>query len=83
MLKSRQIHDTFVVFLVGDILSFIENFDFVGWSFVKRRGNRVAHDLAHRQPLCLEGIMWVFEVPDDILSRVSNDMYTYINNRLI
>ena len=36
MLKTHQIHGTYVGFLVRDIISFTENFDFVSWSFVKR-----------------------------------------------
>ncbi|KAJ8421782.1 hypothetical protein Cgig2_011507 [Carnegiea gigantea] len=55
MLKSGQIVDTTMGFFVQDIFCFTEHFDFVSWSFVERGGNRVAHDLAHRQPLCLAG----------------------------
>ncbi|KAJ8447046.1 hypothetical protein Cgig2_033615 [Carnegiea gigantea] len=36
MLKTHQIHDMYVGFLVRDIVSFTKNFDFVSWSFVKR-----------------------------------------------
>ncbi|KAJ8421288.1 hypothetical protein Cgig2_006538 [Carnegiea gigantea] len=42
-------------FYVRVILSLVKQFDFVSWSFVKRGGNRVAHDPIHRQPFCLEG----------------------------
>ncbi|KAJ8429791.1 hypothetical protein Cgig2_011307 [Carnegiea gigantea] len=75
--------DTTVGFFVRDILSFIEHFDFVSWSFVKRGGNRVVHDLAHRQPLCLGGKVWGSDAPDDILERASEDMYTFVDRNLI
>ena len=45
-LKSSQVHDTFVGFYVRDILSFVKKFEFVSWSFVKRDGSRMTHDLA-------------------------------------
>lgn len=39
------------VSLVTDsIFVLVERFDFVGWSFVKQEGNRVAHSLARIQP---------------------------------
>ena len=67
MLKSSQIHNTTVGFYVRDILSFVKWFDFVSRSFIKRCGNRVAHDLTHRRPLCLEGKIWDSDIPDDVL----------------
>lgn len=33
-----------------NVLEFISHFDVVRWSFVKRSGNSVAHNLAHFQP---------------------------------
>ena len=83
MLKSRQIPDTSVGFFVRDILSFVEQFDFVCWSFVRRGGNSVVHDLTHRQPLCLVGKVWESDVPDDILERASVDMYAFVDHNLI
>ncbi|KAJ8444310.1 hypothetical protein Cgig2_019868 [Carnegiea gigantea] len=53
ILKSHQVYDDAVSLFARDILSFSARFDFVCWSFVKRGGNRVAHDIAHRQPFCL------------------------------
>jgi len=78
MLKSRQIHDTSIGLFIQDILSFADNFEFVSWSFIKRGGNKVVHHLAHRQPLCLEGLVWESDMPEDITSRASDDMYAYV-----
>jgi len=83
MLKSKSIYDSLVGLFIQDIISFVANFDFFSWSFVKREGNQVAHDLAHRHPLCLDGQPWVSDLPEDVISKASNDMYHYIANNLI
>ena len=69
-------------FIVKDILSLVCSFDFCSWSFVKRGGNRVAHDLAHLQPygFCLR--TWETEVPDFIVNRASEDMYEFLNSNI-
>ena len=81
LIRSRQIHDTFVGSLVRDVLSFIEHFDFISWFFVKRDDNEVAYDLAHKQPSC--PVVWKSAVSKDILSWDSDDMHAYVNNHLI
>ena len=68
MLKTKLIHDSLLCFLVKDILAFLIYFDFYSMSFVKRDGHKVAHDLAHRQSLYLEGRLWESKVPKDILT---------------
>ena len=83
MLKSRLIHDTSIGYFVADILTFSAEFDFVSWSFVKKGRNKVVHYLADRQPLCLEGLLWDTDVPEDILSRALDDMYAYVTDNLI
>jgi len=82
MLKSKSIYDSLVGLFVQDIISFVVNFDFFSWSFVKKRGNQIAHDLAHRLPLCLETQLWTSDLLEDVLTRISNDMYDYIANNL-
>ncbi|KAJ8452986.1 hypothetical protein Cgig2_014749 [Carnegiea gigantea] len=47
LLKAKSTPDNFLGFLVKDITFFLTRFDLYAWSFVKRGGNRVAHDLAH------------------------------------
>lgn len=47
LLKTRSTHDNFVGLFVNDILAYVESFDFYAWTFVKRGGNKVAHELAH------------------------------------
>ena len=83
MLRNKSTFDNPVSLFVRDIFSLVQNFDFHSWSFVNREGNRVAHDLAHRQPICLEGKMWESKVPEDITARVSDDIYVYVNSHLI
>ena len=47
LLKSWSTHDNLFDFFITIILDFVSNSDFFSRSFVKREGNRVAHDLAH------------------------------------
>ena len=84
---SSTVQVTSIDFLDSDILyiyilSLAASFSFCSWSFVKRNGNKVAHDLAHRQPYSIEGVLWETAVPKDILSRATDDMYAYIDNNL-
>ena len=83
MVKSKSIYDNLVGLFVEDIFSFVANFDFFSWSFVKREGNQVAHALAHGHPLCLDGQLWNSNFPEDVSSKASNDMYHYLANTLI
>ena len=83
MLRNKSTFDNPISLFVRDIFSVVQYFDFHFWSFVNREGNKVAHDLGHRQPMRLEGKTWESEVPEDITARVSDDMYVYINSRLM
>ena len=83
MFKSSQIYDIAIGFYVSDILSFVEQFDFISLSFVKRGGNRAVHDVVHRRPLYLEGKVWESDVLDDVLERASEDIYAFVDSNLI
>ena len=83
MLKSRSPTDSLISFFLKDIFAFLANFDFYSFSFIKRWRNKVAHDLTHWQPICLEGRLWTSDVLDTILAGATDDMYIYINNNLI
>ena len=83
MLKNKSTNNSLVNLFVNDIISFVTNFDFYFWSFVKKRGNKVVHYLAHQLPISLIGRMWEFDVPEDILAQALNDMFVYISNNLI
>jgi len=80
MLKSKSIYDNLVGLFVKDILSFVANFDFFSWSFVKTEGNQVVHALAHRHLLCLDGQLWTSNFLEDVSYKASNDMYHYLAN---
>lgn len=81
-LQAKTTHDNTIGLFACNILSFIEEFDFLPWSFVKREGNR-AHALAHGQHLRLEGKLWESDVPEIVLNRASNDMYGFHASNLI
>jgi len=48
-LQNKTVDDNCVGLIVSDILSIIDQFEFIVFSFVKREGNAVAHVLAHRR----------------------------------
>ncbi|KAJ8441704.1 hypothetical protein Cgig2_019091 [Carnegiea gigantea] len=73
-LKNRLIDDNVLEFIIRDILALVECFEFVSFLFVKRGGNRVAHNLAHWQPISHERRVWVDDVPERIVSRASDDI---------
>ena len=54
-LQSKSCHDSSLGLFVRSIHTFVQQFDFFSWSSIKREGNRIAHDLAHSQPMYLEG----------------------------
>ncbi|KAJ8420258.1 hypothetical protein Cgig2_000600 [Carnegiea gigantea] len=52
----------------GDVKSIL-TFSCLDGELRRSGGNRVAHDLAHRQAFSLEGEIWEFEVPEHVLAR--------------
>jgi len=75
MLKTN-FDDNLVGLFVKDIISFVENFNFHLWSFVKGGGNRVAHNLIQKR-------LWKSNVPKDIHARVLDEMYAYNTDNII
>ncbi|KAJ8423961.1 hypothetical protein Cgig2_008580 [Carnegiea gigantea] len=65
----------------GDVKSIL-TFSCLDGELRRSGGNRVAHDLAHRQAFSLEGEIWEFEVPEHVLARVLDDMFTYVDTAL-
>ena len=53
-LQNKTVEDNFVGLIISDILNLVKQFEFTAFSFVKREGNKVAHDLAHWLPLSYE-----------------------------
>lgn len=50
-LNAKEVHENFVRWVIQDILRLVESFNHYPWSFVKRGGNKVAHEPAHLQPI--------------------------------
>jgi len=82
LLKFSNVQDTFISFLVRDILSLVAPFRFCSQSFVKRAENKVAHDLAHLQPCTSSRRVWDADAPSSILDWASMDMYEFINSNI-
>jgi len=57
-LKSKSIPDNSLGYFVSDILSSTVNLDFIAWSFVERGCNKVAHAIAHLQPIDYRDRIW-------------------------
>lgn len=66
-LRSRVSGSSEFHLLVDDILSMSGKFVDVVWSFVKRRGNKVARVLAHLQSLEIGHRNWLDEFPKNIV----------------
>lgn len=81
-LGRNKIQDSFVGFIVKDILSVVCSFRFCSWSFVKQGGNRVTHELVHLQPFSFCLRIWESEVPDSIAERAFEDMYLFLNSNI-
>lgn len=60
--------------VVEDILALSSQLDAVIWSFVKRSGNKVAHVLAHFQPVEIGLRFWVHDAPENIVQLASIDL---------
>lgn len=82
-LRSSQPLDNFVGLLVQDIQAYARRFSFLSWSYVKRGGNKVAHDMAHMQPFSLIRRLWVTDFPDSVSTLASKDMYAHISSNII
>ena len=82
LLKFSKVQDTFIGFLVRDILSLATSFSFCSWSFLTRAGNKVAHDLAHLQPYSFNRRVWDVDAPNSILDRAYMDMYEFTNSNI-
>ena len=82
-LQNKTVDDNFVGLIISDILSLVEQFEFTAFSFVKREGNVVAHDLAHWLPVRWGSRIWTDNVLDAIVTRASEDMFVYIDSNLI
>lgn len=52
-------------------------------SYVKKEGNKIAHKLAHWQPLSLGRRTWVDGVPDLVANLALDDLYDHITSNLI
>jgi len=82
-LQNKTVEDNFVGFIISNILALVVQFEFVAFSFVQREGNAVAHDLAHWLSVVWGSRFWCENVPDEIVTHASGDMFTYIDSHLI
>ncbi|KAJ8441764.1 hypothetical protein Cgig2_009010 [Carnegiea gigantea] len=73
-LSNRIIDDNYVGCLVKDVLDLLDCFQFASFSFIKREGNRLAHDLAHWKLLDHGERVWVEDIPRRISARSSDEM---------
>ncbi|KAK9677866.1 hypothetical protein RND81_11G172600 [Saponaria officinalis] len=59
--------------IIDDILNLCNFFDEYSWSYVRRDGNKVAHELARLQPWEIGRRMWLSRVPESIIHLVTVD----------
>lgn len=56
-------------------MAYVRNlFEFVSWSFVRRDGNKVSHELAHCLPWVIGRKIWVDNFPQCIVPHLENDL---------
>ena len=72
-LKSKQLGSSDFHLVLEDIFSLVPCFVSVMWSFVKRSGNRVAHELAHFHPAESGQYVWRCDLPESIVSLAHDD----------
>lgn len=60
--------------MLEDIFDSCSSFDSVRWSFIKRVGNQITHNLAHLQPWSWELRVWEDEFPNCVLLDASSDL---------
>ena len=82
-LKVKATPNKSLGYFILEILILAESFDFIEWNFIKRECNKVAHAMAHLQPLAYHKRIWEAEGPDDIYNLAAKDMCTFINQSLI
>ena len=80
---NKRIDDNYVGYLIQDVLDSLGYFQFVSFSFIKREGNRLAHDLAHWRLIDHRERILVDDLPRSITDKVSEEMYSYIESILI
>ncbi|XP_021721670.1 uncharacterized protein LOC110689242 [Chenopodium quinoa] len=71
-LQTRERSSSNVHLIYDDIYHVCNSLESVGWSFVHRVGNKVAHELAHYSPWTIGRKIWVSNFPC-ILSLLNSD----------
>lgn len=73
-LKANHLGSSDFHLVLEDIISLLSSFVSVVWSFVKRSGNRVAHELAHFLPVEGDKRVWKNDFPASIVSLAIDDL---------
>ncbi|KAJ8427351.1 hypothetical protein Cgig2_016217 [Carnegiea gigantea] len=77
-LKSKSNLNNELGLIIDEIMSLSNSFSFISWSHVKRDGNRVAHSLAHLQPLEVGERLWIEDDPGYVLDLVAEDLCNFL-----
>jgi len=82
-LKAKSSPNNSLGYFISDILSLSVQFDFLAWSFIRRKGNTVAHAMAHLQPIVLYERIWGEGGPESIYNLATNDMCAFLDHSII
>jgi len=82
-LRKKAIPNNELGSFISAILCLISSCEFFYWSHIGRDGNRVAHELAHLQPVNLVERQWLDDMPDIVNDLATKDMCAYIEKNLI
>ncbi|KAL2940164.1 hypothetical protein RDABS01_001546 [Bienertia sinuspersici] len=79
-LKKGAKLNSAVGLIVSDILSLASYFDFCSFSYVRREGNSLAHNVAKRSVNLSHEVVWLENFPDFATHLASQDMIMFLNN---
>ncbi|KAL4330485.1 hypothetical protein AHAS_Ahas13G0404800 [Arachis hypogaea] len=75
-LKQRRCFNSCFGTFIIDAISLIRNFRFVEFSHVKRKGNKVAHELA-TLALTTPNCMWMEDAPSHVQNLAMLDVFPF------
>ncbi|XP_021769837.1 uncharacterized protein LOC110734082 [Chenopodium quinoa] len=72
--SSRERGSSTFHLILDDVYHVSSLFESIRWSFVRREGNRVAHELAHCMPWAIGKQVWSSTFPECIVALLNSDL---------
>lgn len=78
-IKAKQIEDSYLGFIIKDILCLVKNFDCISFHHISRDANGAAHEMPHLFPLEYSTRVGVDGCPNDVLDVIASDFCLALN----